>query len=97
MAEIGVGLCNLHHFGHFVGAIDRTYKLRVMKKNMGGMDRFLRLIIALAVSALSYFGVISGTLATVLLILAGIFVLTSLVSFCPLYTLFGVNTCKSKN
>lgn len=68
-----------------------------MKTNMGGMDRVVRLIIALVVVALYYFGVISGTLAAVLLVLAGIFVLTSLVSFCPLYTLFGINTCKVKN
>ncbi|MBO0320682.1 DUF2892 domain-containing protein [Muricauda sp. CAU 1633] len=68
-----------------------------MKTNMGGMDRVVRLIIALVVVALYYFGVISGTLATVLLVLAGIFVLTSLVSFCPLYTLFGISTCKVKN
>ncbi|MFD2100498.1 YgaP family membrane protein [Flagellimonas iocasae] len=68
-----------------------------MKTNMGGMDRVVRLILALVVVALYYFGVISGTLATVLLVLAGIFVLTSLVSFCPLYTLFGINTCKVKN
>lgn len=68
-----------------------------MKTNMGGMDRVVRLIIALVVVALYYFGVISGTLATVLLVLSGIFVLTSLVSFCPLYTLFGINTCKVKN
>jgi len=38
--------------------------------------------------------VITGTLGAVLLILAGVFVLTSLVSFCPLYTLFGWSTCK---
>jgi len=68
-----------------------------MKKNMGGMDRTVRLIIALVVVALYYFGVISGTLATILLILAGIFVITSVISFCPLYTLFGINTCKVKN
>ncbi|MER3376090.1 MAG: DUF2892 domain-containing protein [Allomuricauda sp.] len=64
---------------------------------MGGMDRVVRLLIALAVIALYYFGVISGILATIALILAAIFAITSLVSFCPLYTLFGINTCKVKN
>ena len=68
-----------------------------MKKNMGGADRTIRIILALGVGALYYFNVISGTLAYILLALAVIFVLTSLINFCPLYTLFGINTCKVKN
>lgn len=68
-----------------------------MKKNMGGADRMIRIILALAVVALSYFNIITGTLAYVLLALAAIFVMTSFIGFCPLYTLFGLNTCKSKN
>lgn len=67
-----------------------------MKKNMGGTDRFLRLIVAAVIVALYFFGVIESTLGFVLLILAAIFVLTSFVSFCPLYTPFGINTCKTK-
>ena len=67
-----------------------------MKKNMGGTDRTIRLLIAAIVVALYYFGIISGTLAIVLLAFAAIFVLTSFISFCPLYTLFGMNTCKVK-
>lgn len=68
-----------------------------MKKNMGGADRTIRIILALAVVALFYFNIITGTLAYVLLALAAIFVLTSFIGFCPLYTLFGLNTCKTKN
>ncbi|MCA0958427.1 DUF2892 domain-containing protein [Allomuricauda sp. XS_ASV26] len=68
-----------------------------MKKNMGGADRAIRIVLALIVGALYYFNMITGTLAYVLLALATIFVLTSLVSFCPLYTLFGIRTCKVKN
>ena len=68
-----------------------------MKKNMGGADRTIRIILALGVGALYYLNVITGTLAYVLLALAVIFVLTSFVRFCPLYTLFGINTCKVKN
>jgi len=68
-----------------------------MKRNMGGADRTIRIILALGVGALFYFNVITGTLAYVLLALAVIFVLTSFISFCPLYTLFGINTCKVKN
>lgn len=67
-----------------------------MKKNMGAADRTIRIIVALIIAALYYFKVIDGTLAYVLLALAAIFLLTSFVSFCPLYTLFGLNTCKVK-
>ncbi|WP_396590929.1 DUF2892 domain-containing protein [Allomuricauda sp. R78024] len=67
-----------------------------MKKNMSGLDRMLRLIIAVAVVALYYFNVIEGTLAYVLMALAGVFLLTSFVSFCPLYALFRVNSLKVK-
>ncbi len=67
-----------------------------MKKNMGGADRTIRIIVALAVVALYYFKVIDGTLAYVLLALAAIFLLTSFVSVCPLYSIFGINTCKVK-
>jgi hypothetical protein len=67
-----------------------------MKKNMGGADRMIRFIIAIAVAALYYFNVIEGTLAYVLLAFAAIFVLTSFVSFCPLYPLIGLNTRKEK-
>ncbi len=67
-----------------------------MKKNMGGTDRIIRIILALVVVALYYFKVIEGTLAYVLLAVAGVFLLTSFVSFCPLYTLLGMNTCKLK-
>lgn len=65
-----------------------------MKKSMGTADRVIRLIIAGLVATLYFTNTISGTLGIVLLALAGIFVLTSLISFCPLYTLFGIKTCK---
>ncbi|HQS24730.1 MAG: hypothetical protein B7Y11_09280 [Sphingobacteriia bacterium 24-36-13] len=67
-----------------------------MKKNMGTVDKTIRIIIAAVVAGLYYAGTISGTLGIVLLVLAGVFVLTSLVSFCPLYTLFGISTCPNK-
>ena len=69
----------------------------MMKKNMGGADRTIRIILALGVGALYYFNMITGTLAYILLALAVIFVLTSFVGFCPLYTLFGINSCKVKD
>ncbi len=67
-----------------------------MKKNMGSMDRLIRVIIAAAVAVLYFTGTITGTLGIVLLVLAGVFVATSLVSFCPLYAPFGLNTCSTK-
>lgn len=68
-----------------------------MTKNMGSADRLVRLIVAVLVAVLYYNGTIAGTLGIVLLVLAGIFVLTSLVSFCPIYKPLGINTCKAKN
>jgi hypothetical protein len=67
-----------------------------MKKNMGNADRIIRLIIAAVVVTLFLTNVISGILGIVLMIAAGIFVLTSLISFCPLYSLLGIRTCPIK-
>jgi hypothetical protein len=67
-----------------------------MKTNMGKFDRLLRLLAAVVVGALYFMQVISGTVAIVLLIVAIIFILTSLISFCPLYYPFGINTCETK-
>jgi hypothetical protein len=68
----------------------------MMKKNMGSADKLIRVLIAVAIAVLYYLGKIEGTLALVLLAFALIFLLTSLVSFCPLYTIFGINTCKKE-
>ena len=61
---------------------------------MGTSDRTIRVIIAAVIGALFFTGVLHGTLGTVLLVLAVIFLLTSLVGFCPLYAPFGLRTCK---
>jgi|WetSurMetagenome_2_1015567.scaffolds.fasta_scaffold951432_2 hypothetical protein len=68
-----------------------------MKQNMGNADRIIRTIVAVAIGALYYQNIISGTLAYVLLAVAGIFLLTSIVSICPLYNLIGINTCGAKH
>ncbi len=65
-----------------------------MKKNMGSVDRVIRTLIALVVIVLFLTNAISGTLAVILLILAGVFIITSILSFCPIYFLFGINTLK---
>jgi hypothetical protein len=67
-----------------------------MKKNMGATDKLIRLIIAAIIAILFFTNVITGTLGIVLLVAAGIFLLTSLISFCPLYALLGCNTCHTK-
>lgn len=67
-----------------------------MKKNMGTIDKAIRIIIAVIIAALYFTDVLTGTLGIVLLILAGVFVLTSLIGFCPLYVPFGLNTGKKK-
>lgn len=67
-----------------------------MKKNMGTADKAIRIFIAVVIAALYFTNVISGTLAIILGILAVVFVLTSFISFCPLYLPFGINTSKNK-
>lgn len=62
---------------------------------MSGADRVIRFLLALGVGALYYFEVIEGTLAYVLLAVAVIFLLTSFVSFCPLYKLLGIRSRKA--
>jgi len=64
-----------------------------MKKNMGTADKIVRIIIAAIVVILYFMNIIPGILGIVLMIFAGVFVLTSLISFCPLYLPFGIKTC----
>jgi hypothetical protein len=64
-----------------------------MKKNMGTIDRSIRVALAIGMVVLFAMQIVEGALGYVLLGVAGIFVLTSLVSFCPLYTLVGIRTC----
>jgi len=67
-----------------------------MKKNMGTTDRAIRILVAVVIGILYYANIISGTTAIVLGILAGVFILTSFMSFCPLYLPFGISTLKKK-
>ena len=63
---------------------------------MGGADRILRALIAVAIAVLYFTNVITGTLGIVLLVVGAVFLLTSIVGFCPLYAIFGVRTCPKK-
>ena len=65
-----------------------------MKKNVGTIDKAVRILIALAVVVLYFTNVISGTLAIILLIFAAVFILTSISGFCPLYLPLKMNTNK---
>jgi hypothetical protein len=67
-----------------------------MKQNMGTTDKVVRILIAVAIAVLYFANVISGTVAIVLLVLAGVFILTSLLGFCPLYMPIGLSTLKKK-
>jgi hypothetical protein len=63
---------------------------------MGSTDKLIRYVVAIVLIALYFTNVISGTIGIIALVLAAVFILTSLVSFCPLYTPFGISTCKTK-
>jgi K+-transporting ATPase A subunit len=63
-----------------------------MKKNMGSLDRIIRVVLAVVFVALGLFGVVQGVWAIVLYVLAGVFLATSAVSTCPLYMPFKINT-----
>ncbi len=68
-----------------------------MKKNMGSTDRIARIILAIVFGVLHFTGTVSGVLGIILLIIGGVFLATSLINFCPLYTIFGISTCKTNN
>lgn len=63
-----------------------------MKANMGSLDRIVRIVLAVVMAVLYFQGIVAGTLGIILVVAAVIFALTSLISFCPLYTIFGLST-----
>jgi amino acid transporter len=65
-----------------------------MKKNMGTIDRLIRLIVVVVIGALYYTGQVSGLLATILGIVAVAFLVTSILGWCPGYLPFGLSTRK---
>jgi hypothetical protein len=65
-----------------------------MKANMGSIDRVVRIVAALIIAALYFTHIINGTVAIILLVIAAVFILTSFISFCPLYLPFGISTKK---
>lgn len=67
-----------------------------MKKNMGNIDRIIRVVLAIVFGVLYFTNTVTGIFGIILLILGIVFLATSLISFCPLYTLIGLNTCPAK-
>ena len=63
---------------------------------MGSADRLIRVLVAIAIVVLYFTHQLSGTTAIILLILAGVFILTSLIGFCPLYLPFGISSRKKE-
>lgn len=68
-----------------------------MKANMGTADKLLRLLAAAVLAILYFTKQLQGTAGIIALVIAGVFVLTSVISFCPLYKLFGINTCRKQH
>lgn len=67
-----------------------------MDKNVGKVDKLVRVLVALLLVGLYFSGILSGVLGYILLAVAGVMILTGLVNFCPLYSMLGVNTCKRR-
>ncbi len=67
-----------------------------MKKNMGSSDKSIRMIVAVIIAILFFLDIITGTLGIIMMVLAAVFLLTSFISFCPLYLPFGINTKSGK-
>jgi len=67
-----------------------------MKKNMGTIDQSIRLALAAAIAILYLTGIVPGVIGIILIVIALIFAVTSLIGFCPLYTLLKISTCKVK-
>lgn len=87
--------CNCCCSGFYL-SIHHQLITRIMKKNMGTTDRVIRLILAAIFAFLYIGGMVTGTVGLILVVLGAVFALTSLVSFCPLYTLVGFSTCPTK-
>lgn len=67
-----------------------------MKLNVGNIDRIIRIAISAVLVVLFFTHILTGVLGYIGLAVAGIFTLTALVGFCPLYAIFGMSTCPTK-
>jgi hypothetical protein len=67
-----------------------------MTKNLGTADRIVRVLLAITFAVLYFTGTITGTFGLVLVVLGGIFLATSLISWCPIYAVLGIKTSPVK-
>jgi len=67
-----------------------------MKTNLSNTDRVIRIILAMVIAALYFTNIISGTLALIVLIVAGVLFLTAIISFCPIYYILHLNSSKKQ-
>ncbi|WP_036155410.1 YgaP family membrane protein [Maribacter forsetii] len=67
-----------------------------MRKNLGSTDRFIRLFIAVALLTTFYTETVTGTIGYIMAAVAGVLIFTTFISFCPIYSLLGINSCKVK-
>ena len=70
------------------------HKLYIMKKNIGSADKVIRIILAVTLAVLYFTVTVTGTTGIVLLAAGGILLATALINFCPIWAIFGINTCK---
>jgi len=85
----------LNHIFKFFGIFNKQ-KQKIMKANMGNTDKIIRILAAILIGVLYFMQLISGTVAIVLLVVAAMFIITSFMSFCPLYLPFGLSTVQKE-
>jgi hypothetical protein len=84
----------LNSFALFVKHFPLVIKFIIMKKNMSTVDRTIRIVAAIIIAVLFFMRVITGTWGIVLTSFAAVLLVTSIIGFCPLYTVLGINTCR---
>ena len=91
-------LCNIGYSTTESPVLDLLYNLKhiVMQANVGTTDQVIRLILAAGLVAIALMLPV-GTVSILLFVLAGVAALTAIIRFCPLYVLFGWNTCRKKS
>ena len=66
-----------------------------MKRNISTLDRIIRIVLAAVFAFLYFGGIVTGTLGIILVVLGAVFLITAIIGFCPLYTLFKFSTDKA--
>lgn len=98
MATTYISLCGMYNPYMAGRKLDKKLltQTNYMKTNMGNVDRIIRVLLAIVAAVLYFTGTVTGTWGMVLLVLGGVFLAVSAIGFCPLYAIFGLNTCGNK-